>query len=118
MLLWAEEHFAENAGNTQTGGNMGIRGKILHDLHKERILNIYSEKNRLIPQNIYIEFKKKKKCNICGKSKKNNEYLEIDHKIPLSKGGKTTRENLQALCHECHKKKTMEEKKNGRKETI
>lgn len=31
--------------------------------------------------------------------------LEIDHKIPVSEGGKDDPSNLQLLCHECHRKK-------------
>ena len=31
--------------------------------------------------------------------------LEIDHKIPLSKGGLTTRDNLQTLCWRCNRSK-------------
>lgn len=31
--------------------------------------------------------------------------LEIDHKIPLSKGGLTTRDNLQTLCWCCNRLK-------------
>lgn len=32
--------------------------------------------------------------------------LECDHKIPLSKGGKNTLDNVQMLCKTCHGIKT------------
>ena len=39
----------------------------------------------------------------CGKTTKEDEIkLQIDHIIPLSKGGTDEEENLQALCHECN----------------
>lgn len=41
------------------------------------------------------------KCQVCG-SKKD---LVIDHVIPFSKGGKTTKDNLQTLCKSCNSKK-------------
>ncbi len=31
--------------------------------------------------------------------------LEVDHIIPVSKGGKSTMDNLQTLCHDCNYKK-------------
>lgn len=47
------------------------------------------------------------RCQCCGASIKTepNLLLEIDHKIPLSKGGLTTEDNLQALCWRCNRKK-------------
>ena len=42
------------------------------------------------------------RCRICGR--KTND-LEIDHIIPIAKGGKSTYENLQTLCHRCNVKK-------------
>jgi hypothetical protein len=46
-------------------------------------------------------------CQICGlsTSQEPNLLLEIDHKIPLSKGGITTESNLQTLCWRCNRKK-------------
>ena len=41
-------------------------------------------------------------CKCCGKY---NVRLEIDHIIPISRGGKTEIGNLQTLCHDCNKKK-------------
>jgi len=41
----------------------------------------------------------------CCKCHKYNVNLEIDHIIPISKGGKSTWDNLQTLCHECNIKK-------------
>jgi 5-methylcytosine-specific restriction endonuclease McrA len=47
------------------------------------------------------------KCCLCGNGTVNepNLLLEIDHKIPLSKGGLTTFDNLQTLCWKCNRQK-------------
>lgn len=47
-------------------------------------------------------------CKICGNStyKEPNLLLEVDHIIPVSKGGKTVRENLQTLCWKCNRTKS------------
>lgn len=39
------------------------------------------------------------RCKRCGK--KTND-LEVDHIIPIAKGGKSTYDNLQTLCHRCN----------------
>lgn len=47
-------------------------------------------------------------CAACGSTGK----LEIDHKVPISRGGSCEEHNLQALCVPCNRakgKKTMEE---------
>ncbi len=46
-------------------------------------------------------------CKICGISTNDekNLLLEIDHIIPLSKGGITSEENLQTLCWRCNRSK-------------
>jgi 5-methylcytosine-specific restriction enzyme A len=43
-------------------------------------------------------------CRHCGELSK-NVLMEIDHIVPLSKGGKDVFSNLQALCRSCNRKK-------------
>lgn len=43
----------------------------------------------------------KYKCNHCGAVDK----LEVDHIIPLSKGGRHDEDNMQILCKTCNLKK-------------
>lgn len=43
-------------------------------------------------------------CRMCGAP-----ATEVDHIIPLSRGGTNALENLQPLCKRCHARKTMRE---------
>lgn len=51
-------------------------------------------------------FKKRSqdKCFYCGKKLK-KKTKTVDHRIPLSKGGKTVKENLKPSCMECNSEK-------------
>lgn len=44
------------------------------------------------------------KCRYCGRGK-DECSLQIDHIKPISKGGKSTYDNLQTLCEDCNKQK-------------
>ncbi len=44
------------------------------------------------------------RCKKCGASNK-TAFLEIDHIIPIAKGGKSTYDNLQTLCSDCNYEK-------------
>lgn len=44
------------------------------------------------------------RCRYCGRSGRFAD-LEIDHIKPISKGGKSTYDNLQTLCRRCNKEK-------------
>lgn len=41
-------------------------------------------------------------CQICGSSASDGVKLHIDHKIPVSKGGLTQKDNLWVLCDRCN----------------
>ena len=48
------------------------------------------------------------KCNLCQSKLPSN--WETDHIIPLFEGGSNDRENLQALCNNCHGEKSQLER--------
>jgi hypothetical protein len=50
-----------------------------------------------------VMMRDRNKCTACA-SKVN---LEIDHKVPVSKGGKSEKENLQVLCRSCNRSKRV-----------
>ena len=45
-------------------------------------------------------------CQICGKYMPDGVGLQIDHIIPIVKGGKSIPSNLQVLCSKCNGKKS------------
>ena len=49
------------------------------------------------------------KCAHCGMYFKDGDKLEIDHKTPKSKGGKSNYDNLQILHRHCHDIKTVQD---------
>ena len=58
--------------------------------------------SRYIPDEVRAEIlASDQTCESCG-SKQN---LEVDHIIPVSRGGTSDRENLQALCRSCNRRK-------------
>ena len=44
------------------------------------------------------------RCMYCGR-RRGFRDLEIDHKVPIARGGNNRRSNLQMLCHSCNKRK-------------
>jgi RNA-directed DNA polymerase len=48
----------------------------------------------------------KGKCNRCGLHFREDDLLEIDHKLPTSQGGKDVLNNRQILHRHCHDQKT------------
>lgn len=45
------------------------------------------------------------RCAHCGKTAKNRIPFQVDHIIPMNKGGKSIRDNLQVLCMKCNARK-------------
>jgi len=60
-------------------------------------------KNHLRPRDRHAILKRDNfKCKLCGKSTSDGIKLEVDHIIPISKGGKNKANNLQTLCDKCN----------------
>ena len=45
---------------------------------------------------------------VCARCKR-KPSVQVDHIIPLCKGGTDERDNLQGLCYDCHEDKTRED---------
>lgn len=50
--------------------------------------------------------KQKGKCALCFSEFKYGDIMEIDHIVPISKGGKRIANNIQLVHKHCHHKKT------------
>lgn len=103
-----------------SGGNAGMSCKIVLDTNtlNEFIVylsNIVKFKKSIAGQRAlmtsrlrhYILERDNYTCKLCGNSTKfePNLLLEIDHIIPVSKGGLTELNNLQTLCWRCNRAK-------------
>jgi 5-methylcytosine-specific restriction protein A len=70
-----------------------------NEIRKER------EKARRLRNSGWWKRKREKGiCYFCG-TRVAPSRLTMEHKVPLSRGGKSTRENLVAACKECNNKK-------------
>ena len=48
-------------------------------------------------------------CEYCLNDGEHVHATDLDHKVSKRRGGTDDRDNLQALCHSCHSKKTAKE---------
>lgn len=102
------------------GGNKATRYDIVMDIDNlNRFVTYLSEKIKfkksvagqraLMTSRLREKIKQRDgyACKQCGASveREPNLLLEIDHIIPVSKGGLTTVENLQTLCWRCNRSK-------------
>jgi 5-methylcytosine-specific restriction endonuclease McrA len=54
-------------------------------------------------------------CKICLDNGRAVNADVVDHIVPLDQGGeRLEQQNLQSLCHSCHKQKTDQDKKSPR----
>jgi 5-methylcytosine-specific restriction endonuclease McrA len=80
-------------------------------LEEKLTASAFTKEQRALMTNKLREFIKSRDdftCCNCGNSTyiEPNLLLEIDHIIPVSKGGYTVEENLQTLCWKCNRAKS------------
>lgn len=82
-------------------------GKISDDQLYER--HAPKQKRRPVPLDVRYSVLKRdgERCVLCGASPKDNSsvVLEVDHIIPVSKGGDDSFSNLRTLCRDCNQGK-------------
>lgn len=54
-------------------------------------------------------------CVVCGQHGKVTPATQLDHVVPIHKGGTDDDANLQGLCHDCHADKTCADTGKQRK---
>ena len=85
--------------------------ELIHLLENKLTFDAFvSEQRTLMTKKLreYIKKRDNYTCCHCGNStyKEPNLLLEIDHIIPVSKGGRTEEANLQTLCWKCNRSKS------------
>lgn len=85
--------------------------ELIKALEEKLTISAFTKEQRALMTNKLREFIKKRDdftCCACGNSIhiEPNLLLEIDHIIPVSKGGCTVEENLQTLCWKCNRAKS------------
>ena len=45
-------------------------------------------------------------CAECGRTERTRRFFQVDHIVPINKGGKSVPENLQILCRSCNARKS------------
>lgn len=82
----------------------------LEEIEFSCTLNDYNAKNqrRLMTKALRKQIAERDKytCQICGKKMEDGVGLQIDHIVPVSKGGKSVPSNLQTLCSVCNGRKS------------
>ena len=46
------------------------------------------------------------RCQLCGRGADSGVVLEVDHIVPIARGGKTVKGNLRTLCRDCNRGKS------------
>jgi 5-methylcytosine-specific restriction endonuclease McrA len=84
--------------------------ELIKALEEKLTISAFTKEQRALMTNKLREFIKKRDNFTCCNCENSihiepNLLLEIDHIIPLSKGGLTTEKNLQTLCWKCNRNK-------------
>lgn len=90
---------------------MSTKGKLINVLESKFTASAFAKEQRNLMTRKLHDFIKNRDnfiCCTCGNSTHNepNLLLEIDHIIPIAKGGYTVEDNLQTLCWKCNRSKS------------
>lgn len=95
---------------TYSYGYLKERYEKLKKIHFSAVLSEYHSKNqrKLMTKELreQIAIRDNFTCKLCGKYMPDSVGLQIDHIVPVSKGGKSIPSNLQVLCSKCNGKKS------------
>ncbi len=116
-VLEIEYRFEYTSDGGKAGRSFGVSmteemiAELINQLeNKLTMVSQIREQRALMTQKLreYIKKRDNYTCCICGNSveKEPNLLLEIDHIIPISKGGLTEESNLQTLCWKCNRAKS------------
>ena len=107
--------YTSNAGYSQRSFNVPMTEEtivaLIQKLEDKLTFTAFAKEQRsLMTSKLRQQIKERDKytCQYCGNSinQEPNLLLEIDHKIPVSKGGLTEESNLQTLCWRCNRTKS------------
>lgn len=87
------------------GDNIEFDKKTLAELPLSEIRKIIPDYEKELRDNAFAKSKNKYgeyQCAVCGMTDKTRIPFQVDHIIPMNKGGKTVPENLQILCRKCN----------------
>ena len=74
----------------------------------QKIIELYPKIGLEMKENAYAAARNNDGCYVCagcGETFPTRLYLQVDHIIPMAKGGLTVPENLQILCRACNMRK-------------
>lgn len=77
--------------------------------------NSNQHQRRLMTDSLRYDILKRDKfrCVLCGRSADDGIQLQVDHIVPVSKGGKSVPSNLRTLCSSCNMGKSDKYDKDG-----
>ncbi len=83
---------------------MGLRSAQLTRAKQSSAEALRQRERSLMSDRLRVEILRRDgfKCRMCGATADDGVTLHVDHILPVSRGGLTTHQNLQALCKSCN----------------
>lgn len=91
--------------NIYDDSNVNYGKKKPEDLSLSKLRKYYPNLEKELRDQAFEKSKNEKgeyRCAICGITDRSRIFFQVDHIIPMNKGGKTVPENLQILCRKCN----------------